>query len=64
MTVTKPLTTVLMVVWLVIVGILTVEFTVMIALLLVVMMAIGINWLSIVRIEKAEPLLKKTSPSS
>ncbi len=61
MTVTKPLTTVFMIVWLAIVGVLTAEFTVMIVLLLIVMIAIGINWLSIVRIEKDDHLLTHTS---
>lgn len=61
MTVTKPLTTILMVVWLGIVGVLSAEFTVMIALLLVAMIAIGLNWLSMVRIEKDDHLLTHAS---
>ncbi|MDL4839026.1 YesL family protein [Aquibacillus rhizosphaerae] len=52
----QPITTILMVLWLLVVGILSVQYTVMLPLLFVTMISIGINWLSIKRIEKKNPL--------
>lgn len=48
---TNPLTTLLMVFWLVIVGIICIGFTVVIPLLSIVLVSIGINWISIKKIE-------------
>lgn len=48
---TSPLTTLLMVFWLVIVGIICIGFTVVIPLLSIVLVSIGINWISIKKVE-------------
>ncbi|MFC4386338.1 YesL family protein [Gracilibacillus marinus] len=61
MTMTKPITTILMVLWLFVVGILCIEFTVLIPLLFIVLVILGINWLSIVQIEKKDDQLLKNN---
>ncbi|MFC4402684.1 YesL family protein [Gracilibacillus xinjiangensis] len=54
MAMTRPVTTVFMVLWLCVVTILSIEFSVIIPLLFNVLIILGINWLSIVRIEKKD----------
>jgi uncharacterized membrane protein YesL len=54
LTMTRPVTTIFMVVWLFVVTILSIEFSVLIPLLFNVLILLGINWLSIVRIEKKD----------
>ncbi|SER28418.1 Uncharacterized membrane protein YesL [Gracilibacillus ureilyticus] len=54
MAMTRPFVTIFMVLWLGVVTILSIEFTVIIPLLFNVLIMLGINWLSIVRIEKKD----------
>lgn len=51
MAMSKPLTTLLMVLWLFVVVVITLQYTVILPLLFITMISIGINWLSIKQVE-------------
>lgn len=54
MAMSNPFTTILMVLWLFVVGILSLKYTVLIPLVLVSLICLGVNWLSVRRLETKE----------